>query len=64
MTAVGEMGLVRQKLTEIRHFLFPFHPSHFAAFHPQNKRIQNSRWGEKEAGEKGTKATDKVETRR
>lgn len=39
MTVVGGMSLARQKLTDVRHFLFCFNPSHFAALRPQNKNI-------------------------
>ena len=56
MTVVGGMSLIRQELTEIRHFPFCFDPSHFAAFHPQNKYIflkfKTQDGGEKDRGER------------
>ena len=39
MIVVSGLSLVRQELAEIRQYLFCFNPSHFAAVHPQNKKV-------------------------
>ena len=66
MAIVGGMSPGGRVLAEMCHFIFCCNSSHFAAFHPQNKKnifkIQNSRRGEKEAGEKRTELSDKAET--
>ena len=65
MTVEGRMSLIRQELTEIRHFLFCFDPSHFAAFHPQNKNIflkfKTQDGGERDRGEGGRAASRRVD---
>ena len=51
MAIVGGMNSIGRVLTEIRHFLFCCHSSHFVAFSSEQKNlIQISRRGEKEAG--------------
>ena len=67
MTVVGGMSLVRRELTEMRHFLSCFDPSHFAAFHPQNKNIFlkfKTQDGRERDRREGTEPADKVETHR
>ena len=67
MVIVGGTGSGRSVLTKIRHFLCCYNSSHFAASAPRTKnifKIQKSRRGEKEAGDKGTEPSDKVETHR
>ena len=51
MAIVGEANSIRRVLTEIRHFLFCCHSSHFAAFPPRTKKNKfKLKEGEKEVG--------------
>ena len=57
MAIVCGAGSSHQVLAEMRHFMFRYNLSHFAAFHPQNQKVflkfKNQVEGRKSQGRRG-----------